>query len=67
MRFIGSKISLLKEIESILPTYIKGQTFCDIFSGTACVARYFKQKYKIISNDFTIFFLCSTKSLFVQQ
>ncbi len=55
MRFIGSKISLLKEIESILPTYIKGQTFCDIFSGTACVARYFKQKYKIISNDLLYF------------
>ena len=55
MRFIGSKKSLLKEIESILPTYIKGQTFCDIFSGTACVARYFKQKYKIISNDLLYF------------
>ena len=55
MRFIGSKILLLAEIEEMLPKYSKGQIFCDIFSGTACVARYFKSKYKIISNDLLYF------------
>ena len=31
------------------------KTFCDIFSGTASVARFFKNKYEIISNDILYF------------
>lgn len=53
MRYLGSKIKLLSEIESVIKKYkIKGETFADLFAGTCCVADYFKGKYKIISNDF---------------
>lgn len=53
MRYLGSKIKLLPEIESVIKKYkIKGSTFADLFAGTGCVGDYFKGKYKIISNDF---------------
>ena len=53
MRYLGSKIKLLPEIESVIKKYkIKGKTFADLFAGTCCVGDYFKGKYKIISNDF---------------
>ncbi len=53
MRYIGSKATLIKNIESCILTNIKTEqkTFCDIFSGTGIVARYFKPQYEIISND----------------
>lgn len=54
MRFIGSKIQLLNEIDNFIQESIQfknGMTFCDIFSGSSSVARYFKKKYRIISND----------------
>ncbi len=31
------------------------KSFCDIFSGTATVARYFKQWYEVTSNDLLYF------------
>lgn len=53
MRYLGSKIKLLPEIESVIKKYkIKGETFADLFAGTCCVGDHFKGKYKIISNDF---------------
>ena len=57
MRYIGSKSNLLLNIENFIDTNIKTpqNSFCDIFSGTACVAHYFKNKYKIISNDILYF------------
>lgn len=52
MRFIGSKALLLSEIDEVISENIKdAKSFCDIFSGTATVARHFKEKYEIISND----------------
>lgn len=52
MRFIGSKVLLLKKIEEAIKDNIQDAvSFCDIFAGTASVARYFKKNYKIISND----------------
>ena len=52
MRFIGSKVLLLEQIENIIKMKADGaQTFCDIFSGTSIVARYFKKDFQIISND----------------
>ncbi len=53
MRFIGSKKLLLPYIEDIIKKNIRSpvDSFCDIFSGTASVARHFKKKYRIISND----------------
>lgn len=57
MRFIGSKNLLLEEIKNVIQKNIKKDvnTFCDIFSGTASVARFFKNDYRIISNDLLYF------------
>lgn len=52
MRYIGSKSLLLKQIEELIQKKgLIANSFCDLFSGTAAVARYFKKDYEIISND----------------
>ncbi|WP_312497131.1 DNA adenine methylase, partial [Anaerosporobacter sp.] len=53
MRYIGSKAALLDEIDKMIAknTTSKEETFCDIFAGTGIVARYFKQRYAVTSND----------------
>lgn len=53
MRFIGSKSALLNEIENVINENTLGneKVFCDLFSGTGAVARYFKSRYEIYSND----------------
>lgn len=53
MRFIGSKINLLKNINMVISENTTGneRVFCDIFSGTGIVARYFKPRYEVHSND----------------
>jgi adenine-specific DNA-methyltransferase len=52
MRFIGSKVNLLNDIEEIVDNNcLNVNSFCDIFSGTSTVARHFKKKFSIISND----------------
>tara|TARA_B100000795_G_C22764596_1_gene425124 strand:- start:358 stop:1377 length:1020 start_codon:yes stop_codon:yes gene_type:complete len=62
MRFIGSKRLLLNNIDEAIIYNIedhqKLESFCDIFSGTAYVANYFKKKYRIISNDLLYFSYC---------
>lgn len=56
MRYIGSKINLLEEISlAIEPYRNKSRTFCDLFSGTATVSRYFKKEFQITSNDLLYF------------
>ena len=57
MRFIGNKTSLLRNIQQVIEENCDGneKVFCDLFSGTSSVARYFKNKYKIISNDMLFF------------
>ena len=53
MRFIGSKQSLLGEIDRVLRQVCTGEekVFCDLFSGTGVVAEYFKPRYQILFND----------------
>lgn len=53
MRFIGSKTNLLKNIDMVISenTTENENVFCDIFSGTGAVARYFKPRYEVHSND----------------
>jgi len=52
VRFIGSKKLLLNEIKLVVDEHIdKAESFCDIFSGTSTVARFFKRDYEMISND----------------
>jgi len=63
MRFIGCKIQLLDNIKEIVDRHVSGaKSFCDIFSGTAVVARYFKQWYEVYSNDFLYFSYCLQKA-----
>lgn len=56
MRFIGCKTLLLDDIRKIIEKNApEAKTFCDIFSGTSTVARYFKKWYEITSNDILYF------------
>ena len=53
MRYLGSKIKLLDFIKQTITKYgIVGDSFCDLFAGTASVSDYFKGQYNIIANDF---------------
>ena len=53
MRFIGSKRKIVDDIYKLISSKkIVGRTLFDIFSGTTCVATYFKKKgYSVVSND----------------
>lgn len=52
MRYLGNKTKLLEFIDSIIKKYnITGEVFADLFSGTSSVGDFYKDKYKIISND----------------
>lgn len=53
LRYIGSKTLLLEHIENIIKKHTTGNetTFCDLFSGTGVVSRYFKPMYEIYTND----------------
>lgn len=57
MRYIGNKTNLLNQINQVIKEHCDGteKVFCDLFSGTSSVARFFKNKYKIISNDMLYF------------
>lgn len=57
MRYIGNKTNLLKNINQVIKDNCDGneKVFCDLFSGTSSVARFFKNRFKIISNDILYF------------
>ena len=56
MRYIGCKTKLLENIDSAIEKFCpEASTVCDIFSGTAAVARHLKSKYEVISNDILYF------------
>ena len=59
MRYIGNKTQLLHNIEMVIRDHAEdAKSFCDIFSGTASVARYFKKDYEVYSNDLLYFSYC---------
>lgn len=64
MRYLGSKINLLTNIEEMLNKHLDGneQTFLDLFSGTNVVGNYFKDKYHIFSNDLLYFCYVNAKA-----
>ena len=65
MRFIGNKILLVEDIKRFMEENIPVNNdfvFCDIFSGSSSVARYFKPYYKVISNDIMFFSYILQKS-----
>jgi len=54
MRYIGSKGKIVYQIEDLINSLElnkENYTFFDAFSGTGIVGNYFKDQYKIISND----------------
>lgn len=56
MRFIGCKTLLLDNIKEVINEKVpEAKSFCDIFSGTSTVARYFKKWYEVYSNDLLYF------------
>jgi len=56
LRYIGSKILLIPEIEKVINSNVlSANSFTDLFSGTASVGRYFKTKFRITSNDLLYF------------
>lgn len=65
MRFIGSKNTLLPDIEKIINDNIYGneQTFLDLFAGTNVVGDYFKKNYTILSNDILYFSYINGKAI----
>lgn len=66
MRYLGNKTKLLTFIEEVIQKYkIDGEIFADLFAGTGAVSDYFKDKYKIISNDWMYysFVLCKAKTM----
>jgi adenine-specific DNA-methyltransferase len=63
MRYLGCKAKLIDFIHATIDKYgIKGHVFCDLFTGTACVADSFKEKYQIIANDFMHYSFCLAKA-----
>lgn len=61
MRYIGSKERLLNKIDDLITEKcidLETNTFCDLFAGTGCVGRFFKTKFRIISNDYLFFSYC---------
>ncbi len=59
MRYIGCKTLLLDNIKEVIDRHVKqAYSFCDIFSGTSTVARFFKKYYEIYSNDVLYFSYC---------
>lgn len=56
MRYLGSKTKLLSSIEEVIKeNNIEGEIFADLFAGTGSVGDFFKDRYKIISNDFLFY------------
>ena len=54
MRYIGSKLKLLNEIEPFILSKVSPNinlSFLDLFSGTGSVAFCFKKHFKVITND----------------
>jgi len=53
MRYIGSKTKLLHQISDFIHENVRdnSEVFCDLFSGTGAVAKYFKSNYQVIAND----------------
>ena len=68
MNYIGSKYSILDYIDYVVDDFCKLKKkniiFCDIFSGTNIVGKYFKRKgYNIISNDILYFSYITAKAI----
>lgn len=56
MRYLGNKSRLLPFIDEVMTKYsIDGETFVDLFAGTASVADHMKGRYEVVANDVMYF------------
>ncbi len=56
MRFLGNKKRMLENIQYVIDeNNLTGEVFCDLFAGSGSVGDYFKDRFKIISNDYLYF------------
>lgn len=64
MRYLGNKTKLLERIyDAMSQRGITGSTFFDVFSGTASVAKFFKQKgYEVFSSDLLYLSYCMQRA-----
>ena len=56
VRYLGNKTKLLPFIDDFMSRYgIKGESFVDLFSGTAAVADHMKGRFTVLANDYMKF------------
>lgn len=56
MRYLGNKSRLLPFIDEVIDKHgITGETFVDLFAGTASVADHMKSRFEILANDVMYF------------
>ena len=58
MRYIGCKERIINQIDKVVSEKCSdsfGGVFCDIFAGTGTVGTFFKDRFRIISNDYLYF------------
>ena len=57
MRYIGSKLNLLPQIDEMVEKHVDGseRTFVDLFAGTNVVGQHFAVRYSIIYKDILYF------------
>lgn len=56
MRYLGNKTRLLPFIDSVMEKYgIEGDTFLDLFAGTAAVSDHVKDRFVVCANDVMYF------------
>lgn len=58
MRYIGCKERIINQINKVVSEKCSdsvGGVFCDIFAGTGTVGSFFKNRFKIVANDYLFF------------
>ena len=64
LRYIGSKLNLIENIEDFIEKQTDGteKSFLDLFAGSNIVAAHFKQKYEVYTNDLLYFSFVLSKA-----
>jgi adenine-specific DNA methylase len=51
IQYLGSKLKLLRNIETHVENIVSGDVLCDLFCGSGVVSNYMSHKYKMIACD----------------
>lgn len=63
IQYLGSKLRLLSEIETLIEKHTKGNNICDLFAGSGVVSHFLSSKYQITSLDIQEYSRVLTSSL----